>query len=336
MFCIQCGNSLPEDAQFCRFCGRAIAGSSTSSLSVSGSLQAAAAPATIAVPPIEVTPRTPKRAGAYASFGFSVFCFAISAAAFVFLLAKATVIGDPNEFKVGGSITGLIFTAIWAVTGWKRIEQSEPESVPQFKQQHRSFQKKLIAFIVLVLVVAAGAGVKVGGRAAHERRLANLMEQIEGLGKQSAPFKSRFVEDVSRESSTIPQYLQRCADLELVLNNYDPALRQMLSLMSQAQGEIEETEGKDTKWKGVLLTISTMRSILEKDIEYVGLVRKEVDAAKQINGQAPTDQVRVYRTQIVPMQDAELKVANQEREIIKSASGKGVKLPPELYRQYGL
>ncbi len=110
----------------------------------------------------------------------------------------------------------------------------------------------------------------------------------------------------------------------------------MLSLMSQAQGEIEETEGKDTKWKGVLLTISTMRSILEKDIEYVGLVRKEVDAAKQINGQAPSDQVRVYRTQIVPMQDAELKVANQEREIIKSASGKGVKLPPELYRQYGL
>ena len=223
-------------------------------------------------------------------------------------------------------MVGVIFTASWASRTWRNIMGLEPEIENHFRQKHRSFERKVGAPVIALLLIAGVAGAISGRR---QSRLNALVERIYKLGLTSAPLKQRFVQIVSRDTPTMTSYVQRCADLEPVLDQYQAALQQMDPLLSETQQELPNDGA-------MLAIVTTMRGVLEKDLEGARLIRNEVEYAKKISSLAPADQVRFYEQNIQPIRDKELRVASEEIELAKAAKARGVRLPDQFYSELGI
>lgn len=135
-------------------------------------------------------------------------------------------------------------------------------------------------------------------------------------------------------AETLPIFPTMCSDARNwnLLNDYESELKQMLSLMTQEQPLVETS----AEWATVRQTLNIMTAVFQKDVEYVGEVRKEVNKARQLRSTPVSQQVQFYKANITPILEQEQKAADEEVEIVKSAKARGVKLPEEFYRQYGL
>src|SRR5262249_39206692 len=82
--------------------------------------------------------------------------------------------------------------------------------------------------------------------------------------------------------------------------------------------------------------ISPMRTGLEKELESVMSLRKEVASAKLLAALPSLEQIRFYNENIKPIQVDESRIANEEIEIMRRAKARGVKLPDQMYRDAGI
>src|SRR6266478_992636 len=173
-------------------------------------------------PPISGT--TDSRPAQYGTFIFSLICMTLALAGGVFIIAAATAQGTPDAFdrltKGSGWFLGTIGTGYCAKRTWSEIMRVEPD--PIFREKHRSFVLRAGTAICAVLVVVAAYGSYLGNRAGHSARLGSVTEQIGALGVSGAPHKQRFIETARRGTRTMPEYVQRCSDLETALNDYEP------------------------------------------------------------------------------------------------------------------
>lgn len=270
-------------------------------------------------------PKSTSSIATYGWFVFSLVCFTVCAASVVFQLAAAAAKGSADAFPERGPfLAGLIATAIGAKTAWSRLVVADPEADPVVRRKHSLFLMRAVVVMVLALVAAGSIGVYLGTSSAANSAFA----QMTILGARTAPIKQRFVGLARKDTPTIPEYLQRCKDLESTLNEYEPALQQMDELMAQLQ---EHT----TNDPSTMDVLATMRSILQKDLESAKTFRKEVESAKLLAALPSSEQIRFYNTSIKPIQDEESRIANDEIEIMKRAKARGVKLG-RMYKEAGI
>ncbi len=190
--------------------------------------------------------------------------------------------------------------------------------------------------ICAVLGLAAAYGSYLGNRAGHSAKLHSLSEQISALGIKGAPVKLRFIQNVRRETSTMPEYLQRCVDLESVLNEYEPALLMLDSLLSETAGELKYLNA-DARYAKLTPMVTVLQNIGRKDIESARAFRKEIEYAKKLAAiSISDDRARFYKANIVPTKDDEERIANDEIEILKDAKARGVDLPESMYSEVGI
>lgn len=262
----------------------------------------------------------------YGWFIFSLVCFAVCAAAIIFQMALAAT-GAPENFPQNGRyLVGVVIAAIGAKRSWSNVLQLEPEVNASVVRKHRVFLTKAIALVLLAFVATGSIGTALGVR---NSKRDSLFAEISALGAKTAPIKQRFMELVRKDSKTVPDYLQRCTDLESTLDQYEPALHQMDSLLSQMQDYIKNDAAG-------LETLSTTRSILQKDLEGASALRKEIANAKLLANMPAAEQLGFYDEKIKPIEAEELRIANEELEIMRGAQARGVKLSQQMYKDAGI
>jgi hypothetical protein len=158
-------------------------------------------------------------------------------------------------------------------------------------------------------------------RQLHVRLLA---DQVYALALKSLPAKTRFYQFVRKDTPTMDEYIERCAEMELALQRYEPALQQMYDLLSQA---VQALKGDAI----ALATFTTLKALLEKNLESMGLVRQELSYAKQLARFSPADQVRLYEQNIRPLREAAARLAVEGIDMVNAAKVSGVRLPDEMY-----
>ncbi|HXL23235.1 MAG TPA: hypothetical protein VOA78_12255 [Candidatus Dormibacteraeota bacterium] len=274
----------------------------------------------------------------YGSFIFSLVLFTVGLVGAVFSLAFATAQGSPDTFdslrRDGAWIVGLIGTAIWAQRTWSQIVRVE--AVPTFRQKHRSFMMEAGAAICVALGSAAMVGGYLGIRAGHFARIKLLTQQFDTFAAKGPPAKQKFVLIARRETPTMPEYIQRCSELEAALNDYEPNLREGDRLIGQTLEELQYLKA-DAGYAKLIPMATALQSVLHKDLESAPAFRKEVDYAKRLAAlSTPEDRERFYRANILPVKDDEDRIANEEIEILRDARAHGVKLPESMYREAGI
>ncbi len=251
-------------------------------------------------------------------------------------------LADPNDTATSsGVMSGLRaigYAAIWlAYLGQsERVKNTYP-SIPEPSKAEPIHRKPLTfilwggALICVVLVIGY-----LGIRAKHYGRIKTLTKQSAIFGKKGAAAKQHYIQAVQRETPTMPEYIQRCADLEVALNEYEPLLHDGDVLFSQILDELQYVKS-DAEYAKLISPFTVFQAVLRKDMESARAFRREVDYAKQLSVLAtPDDRTRFYKANIVPAKDDEERIANEEIAILKDAKARGVNLPESLYREVGL
>jgi hypothetical protein len=257
---------------------------------------------------------------------FTLTCFTVLAAIQIFGLSSAAAQASANTSFVSGTYLALVLIAVGAKKTWSTILTVEPESEINFRQKHRLFGWKAGAAMAFTLLAVCGIGVFKGRQTAE---LNSLLSQAKSLGVKSGPTKQKLVAILSRDTGTFPEYFQRCTELEATLDEYEPALHQMDSLLSQLQPRLRKDSSN-------MATILALRNILQKDLQGAQAYRKEIALAEQLAKLPDSGRQRFYQQNITPVIDEETKIRNEEREIIQNAKYQGATLPQSLYDQVGI
>lgn len=263
----------------------------------------------------------------YGSLIFALICFTLLIAFWTFSLVLATTAGSPDGFSKGSPpLIGVIVMAIWARSAWAKIMIAEPNSNPLFRRKHLSFNLKAGGLIAAMVLAAGGYGAHLGF---HRASVNEHLAEIRVLGEKAAPLKKQFIDIVRRDTHTTPEYLQWTKDLELALNEYEPLVQQMDSLLTVAERDFKN----DSK---TAEAFSTMQNVLQKDLEAMRAFRAEVESAKQLEQLPAEERPQFHKEHIEPIQAEEHRIAMEEIEILKNAKAQGIKLPEELYEQAGI
>jgi PilZ domain len=174
----------------------------------------------------------------------------------------------------------------------------------------------------------AGYG-KLGSEGRRQLDLKLLAEQVHALALKSLPVKKMFVELTRKDTPTMEGYIERCADLEIAMRRYEPALREMHGLISEAVQALAEDPA-------TLASFTTIENLLERNLRSVEYLKQELYYAKQLAALPATDQVGFYEEKIHPLREASARLAAEGIEIVKAARARGVRLPDEMYQGLGV
>ena len=156
-----------------------------------------------------------------------------------------------------------------------------------------------------------------------------LAEQVHGLAVKSLPLKNMFVELARKDTPTMDDYIERCADLEIAMRRYEPALRQMHGLISEAVQALKDDAAMHASF-------ATIENLLEKNLRSLEYLKQELHYAKQLAALPAGDQVGFYEEKIHPLREAGARLAAEGIEIVKAARARGVRLPDEMYQDLGV
>jgi hypothetical protein len=284
--------------------------------------------------PTQPIPNSAK-AAPYGMLKVSLILMTVAVAWGVLVIASATQLGTDWLKNVGGFILlAAIGAGYWAKRTWSEIIRIETE--PTFRQKHRSFAWKAGIAICAVLLLAAEEGIRVGTHGRHVRKIVALTKELEALDKKSAPTTQRFVQIARQATPTMPEYIQRCNNLEAVLNDYESNLRDGDRVLGQALEELQQLKA-DKGYAKMIPLFTVLQNMERKGLESARAFRKEVDYAKQLAALAtPDDQTRFYKANILPAKKDENRIANEELGILKDAKARGVNLPESMYREAGI
>jgi len=190
--------------------------------------------------------------------------------------------------------------------------------------------------ICAVLVLVAVVGSYLGIRAGHFARIELLTAQFGALGVKGVPAKQRFIQIARRETPTMPEYIQRCSELETALNQYEPNLQEGDRLLGPMLEELQYLKA-DAGYAKLIPMARVLQNVFRKDMESARAFRKEVDYARQLAAlPSSEDRARFYKANVLPAKDDEDRIANEEIEILKDAKARGIRLPESMYREVGI
>jgi hypothetical protein len=203
------------------------------------------------------------------------------------------------------------------------------KAMKQWPARRRTF------FLSGLLIIVAVAGSWFWVRARQTAKLETLFKEDQEIERDAAPKKQRFMQLTRENPQTLDAYLQRCAELEPAINDYEAVERQVDNLLSQMQQEIGELKPQ-ANYGSLLPGFAVLRAVFAKDIEAAEAYRREIGYAKQLPGIPEADRTRFYIANIQPIVEQESKIAQEEIAILKDAKMRGVRLPESVYQGAGI
>lgn len=166
-------------------------------------------------------------------------------------------------------------------------------------------------------------------------KLESLLAETRDVAARGAPQKQQFMKLTRENPQTLPEYLQRCAELEPVINDYSASEQQMNDLLVQVQQQIGELRPQGS-YGAMLPMLGVMRAILAKDLEGAKIYKQEVDYARQLPSISEKQRIQFYNTNIEPVLEREHQVALDEIAILKDAKTRGIAMPANMLQDAGL
>ena len=153
-----------------------------------------------------------------------------------------------------------------------------------------------------------------------------LADQVYELAVKSSPIKRKFVSLAKKNPSTMQAYIERCAELEGALREYEPVLQEMASLLGHA---VQALKGDPV----TMSSFMTIKALVEKNLESARFVNDELVLAKELPNFSPPDQVRLYEQNIRPLREAQARLTAEGIKLLSTAKSVGVPLPQEMYSE---
>jgi hypothetical protein len=202
-------------------------------------------------------------------------------------------------------------------------------------RQWSESRRKLVLSSAIGVVVVIALLFLLRGR--QTVKLQDLFREDREVESDAAPKKQRFMQVLSEKQNakTLPEYLQRCAELGTAINDYEPVERQVDTLLSQMQQEISELKPQGS-YGSLLPGFAVLRAVVAKDIEGAEAQRKEVGYAEQLPDIPEASRAQFYTSNIQPVAEQESKIAQAEIEILKDAKRRGITLPESVYQGAGI
>src|SRR5712692_5838804 len=236
----------------------------------------------------------------------------VDSIALVWLTTYIWLHGSTRESIQGMEILG----AVWGGTAasligpiWKAAKQWP---VPY---------KKFSLLGVLIIVAVAGGYIWIRSR--QTAKLETLFKEDQEVERNAAPKKQRFMQLTRENPKGYAEYLQRCAELEPAINDYETSERQVDNLVGQMQQQISELKPQ-ASYGRLLPGFAVLRAVFAKDMEGAEAYRRETEYAKQLPGIPVAERVQFYNANIQPVVEQEYKIAQEEIAILKDAKMRGV------------
>jgi len=218
--------------------------------------------------------------------------------------------------------------AIWGGAGGLLL-------VPAWKAVKQWPRRSKVLLLSGVVITAVPVGVLFKVRLDHTAKLESLFAEIHDVAAKGAPQKQQFMKLTRENPHTLPEYLQLCAELEPVINDYSASEQQMDDLLAQVQQQIGELRPQGS-YGAMLPMLGVTRAILAKDLEGAKIYKQEVDHAKQLAGMSEKQRIQFYNTNIEPLHEQEHQVALDEIAILKDAKARGIAMPANMLQDAGL
>lgn len=250
--------------------------------------------------------------------------WAVDSVAWLCLIAYIFMHGsNPDTIKLSQYL-GAIWGGIGAFLlgpAWKAVKQWSWRS------------KMLLLSGVVITAVLVGGLFKI--RIDQIAKLESLLAEMREVAARGAPQKQQFMKLTRENPQTLPEYLQRCAELEPVINDYSASVQQMDDLLAQVQRQIGELRPQGS-YGAILPALGVMRTISAKDLEGAKIYKQEVDFAKQLPSMSEKQRIQFYNTNIEPVLEREHQVALDEVAILKDAKTRGIAMPTSMLQDAGL
>ncbi len=203
------------------------------------------------------------------------------------------------------------------------------KAMKQWPARRRTF------FLSGLLIIVAVAGGWFWVRARQTAKLETLFKEDQEVERNAAPKKQRFMQLTRENPKDYAEYLQRCAELEPAINDYEASERQVDNLLGQMQQQISELKPQ-ASYGSLLPGFAVLRAVFAKDMEGAEAYRRETEYAKQLPGIPVAERVQFYNANIQPVVEQEYKIAQEEIAILKDAKMRGVTLPESVYQGAGI
>lgn len=208
---------------------------------------------------------------------------------------------------------------------------------PSWKMMKQWPARRRTFFLSSLFIAVAITGGWFWIRVRQTAKLETLFKEDREVERTAAPKKQRFMQLLSEKQNakTLAEYLQRCAELEPAINDYEAAERQVDNLLSQMQQEIGGLKPQGS-YGSLLPGFTVLRAVFAKDMEGAEAQRKEIGYAEQLPDIPEASRAQFYTSNIQPIAEQESKIAHEELEILKDAKLRGITLPESVYQGEGI
>jgi hypothetical protein len=273
---------------------------------------------------MEPTDQKPLRMPSNISNKFLFIVCLLDSIALVWLTTYIWLHGSTPESIQGMEVLG----AVWGGTAASLIGP-----IWKAAKQWPASYHKFITFGVLITGAVAGGYIWV--RAGHTAKLEMLFKEDQEVERNAAPKKQHFMQLTRENPKGYAEYLQRCAELEPAINDYEASERQVDNLLGQMQQEIGALKPQ-ASYGSLLPGFAVLRAVFAKDMEGAEAYRRETGYAKQLPGIPVAERIQFYNANIQPVVEQEYKIAQEEIAILKDAKMRGITLPESVYQGAGI
>jgi hypothetical protein len=238
------------------------------------------------VPPVmtaatggEVLSAVPGPTGAgrarYALTALLILIFAIVAGTnlFVIMSDMATSPEKAGE-TTGKTILPLVFWVVMITLAWRGIKSREPKSDAQFRARHRKF--RIAAGLTVVVLVGLGLGLGIWN--SRRIRIADAIRKVGAdnadLQAKGTEFRRQLLQIRSRDTPTMRDYYYQCAEVEKLLNDYEPARQRAVGVIQRMRQIVPPDD------KSVAAMLNGSDEVLRLDDQILRDLRQEIAYSK--------------------------------------------------------
>jgi hypothetical protein len=180
--------------------------------------------------------------------------------------------------------------------------------------------------VTSIALFASGIGLGIwnSGRIKTADAIRKISADNADLNAKGAEFRRQLYQIRHRETPTMRDYYDQCAEVEKLLNDYEPNRQRALDGIHKAEQILPPDEKSGT---AMLVGVD---EIFRLDDQIILDLRQEVAYSKVLMELPNRQQAQFYRNNIQPLYEHENDLADKEAKKLEELRKSGVKIPAEM------